>query len=866
MSYKEKLLKQIEELKKYKALKEKDLGKALEYNNLLKVKAAAEHVAAFTRHIKNVPQNFLCSKDELRAFMDKHNDLFPEGTFPYVSSMNENGDVTIPNVDYEKIFNALEEEFPNSVNNLENEYNKCDSNYDKISHPLENLTNQMKESVDELFDVIEEQQAIQDALDYANEEIVDKLGENIVDSTIDLNGNKRSFEAVIDFPNFVRRNGLDKDKVINHTPHSKKVISPGFTNDPKHFLDYKEFLNMDLTLSDEFKKKIIGLDNLLKEEGLLQKAAGGESDFKEYGMVDYFAKNYALKTAIVEHSKLTNNEDKVNSLRNIKQKVDELKEVKSKYDKVFKYIKDNFDINDISLPINVYAGRPKQVENGNLANWRPNLPPKYDNENAPYTVILSGFSQLKAACQDFNSSLEDYLDHPIQTYINQAREIGAKEDRKYYIPRSEENTLGKRMARALVTPSRCYGELSTFNMVGGRGTEFLYNVSDHSDKTNDNVIIANINKDYTNLFMHSPELMFGRRDRPDINNLKNLFANGDKTDQLYKVSNKYYTEDTCEKGTLCDQYTQGLKDRKNVPIEEEYRRVMNALKDYNAESKNILREPVVTKSGQPDYHVGYSFGTMAFAGREYLSDYIKENNLSLLSIEDKKLRDEITDFMVDPMNVITKKHIKEADLASETKANAVNCFNRELQKNRRPVDKTQEFIKRFNDHNNKPGSGNRNKNFLKILSDNKGGIFERWRGTTSKEYTALKKISAAVVDINSPSFGDYESAYKYAIAYKNYKMPEGVRYENLKDIEKRRIDFCDSIIQAYEDEHKPQVQEQIEDNNIIDNTKNFVDNQSFQNQLKNDIQVKNEIPNKIEIKEKVEEKQIENSIDEETLE
>lgn len=860
MGYKEKLLKQIEELRKFQKMREENLGKALEFHNLINVKAAAEQVSAFTLHIKNAPQRLICPKDEFNAFINNHPELFPNGTFPYITNSKE-GEYKIPNVDFGKIFDALEQEYPESLAKLEKEYEECDSKYREIAHPLTDLTTQMKESVDGLINDKEEALAIKEALDYANEEIIDKIGENIVDNAIDLNGNKRSFEAVIDFPNFIKKNGLDKNKVVNHS-ESKAVINPGFTSSTKYLPDYKEIFHMDLTLSDEFKKKIIGLDNLLKEEGLLQNAVGGETDFKEYGMADYFMKNYATKAAIVNHSKLTTDEEKANSLRDIKQKVDELKEVSKKYDKVFNYIKDNFDINEISLPINLYAGRAQKVRGDNLESWRPNLPPKYDNENAAYSVILSGFSQLKAACQNFNSSLEDYINHPIETYLNQAKTIGEKEDQKYYLPRSEENTLGKRMARALVTPSKAYEELSLLNAMGGRGTEFLYNVSDKTDKTNDNIIVANINKEYVFLYSHSPEQLFGRRDMPDMGSLKNLFANGDNTDKLYELSEKYVSPDTIEKGPLSDKYIQGIKNHKNVPIEQEYKRIMDTLKDYNNEKNVIESKEVKDFAGRNDYYNSYSFGTMLFAGREYFTDYLRENKLSLASIEDKKLREEITNFIIDPIKVTTDKYVKEADLAPETKIKITNTYNRDRAKNR-PTEKIQGFINRFNDLNNKPNNHNRGKIFTKILSSNRGNWYERWRGTTSKEYTALQKISAAIVDTNSPAFGDYGTAYNCAIAYKNYKMPEGVRYEDLKDIEKRRIDFCNTIIKAYEDEHKPQVQ--IEDNNIIDNTKNFVDNNSFQKQLENDIENKAEKSNNIEIKEPKEEKQIDKSIEEETL-
>ena len=76
--------------------------------------------------------------------------------------------------------------------------------------------------------------------------------------------------------------------------------------------------------------------------------------------------------------------------------------------------------------------------------------------------------------------------------------------------------------------------------------------------------------------------------------------------------------------------------------------------------------------------------------------------------------------------------------------------------------------------------------------------------------------------------------YRCAKAYRAYKLPEGRNFESLSKTAKKRIEFCDSIINAYEQEKAPELAannpapaEQAPDNTI--------DQNDFQNQLQNDL-------------------------------
>lgn len=828
MGYREEILKTIRELREYKQARENDIENAMQFKKILPLQEKCLQAKFFFIGLKNHPADYFGSKDAYRAFVAKYPDLCPDGQVPSIGEIGEYGDPNFSDVDYEKFFDALDEELKERSGVLEKLFKDSDPKMRAVNHPLSEIIENIKKDAQKFGEDGPALQATLDALDYANEDIVEKTGKNVVDGAVDRNANVRSVIAFREFGQFVEKENLDSTKVVNRSLR-KATISAGF-NKPERFADYKPFLKMESSYPQEYKQKLLALDALLKEEGLLTNAQGGESGNKEYGLMDYFQRNYALNKAIIDYQNLTNDDEKKAAIANIQKLSDEMKEVSGKYEKVYDFIEKNFDLDHISLPGNIYSGRPSSVPDGDLTKWRPNLPPKFDFEKTPAVVFLNGFTQLKASCQLGEVPLEEYLEHPGKTYLSGAKKLGQEEDKIFYLPRSEQNTLGKRMAHAFYGSTKAYGVLSGYNMSGGRGMEFLYNTSPDKENQSGNIIKSSIIKEYSAMYNHDPVMLFSTAVDANCQGLKNLFLAGDKVDDFYKLSKNYVNEEGDFDCAIKD-YSASLKKRGNVSVEDEYRRIMTTLRDFSDERIEMAEHYDQYLRGPNDMmNTSISEGALIGAGRQYFVDYMKENNLSLASVEDPALREEITNFMIDPVATFAKKHNVFGDNAPES-LETVKSEYRLFWKNG-PKKESESFFEKFAEHNNKPHGYNVGKPISKILSDNKGGWYERFRGTTSKEYTALQKIAKASIDPNSPINGDKEALYTAAKAYKAYKLPEGARFERLSKTAKKRIEFCDSIIETYEAEKRakelannPQPVLQNNNNNIIQSQ------DDFQNQL-----------------------------------
>ena len=830
MDYKEEILKKIKALRDYQKLRQTNPDEALKFKTQFKVQEDYEHVTKFLSNFSGRKDGFFGDRNAFQSFVAAHPEIIPEGDIPNISQ-DPYGLIAVPEMDYEALFKAYEADSGKTVEELNAVYEASNPNIRANVHPLAEKIEAIKADADALFDanVAKELKA---SLDYANGEFIAKTGVDVLDKAISNNSDLPGIKAVAGFRDFVEQNGLDPNVVVNNG-FGDATVSAQFNNESK-FPVYKPFLDMKVNLDESYKEKILGLDRLLKEEGLLDQAAGGESGQKEYGLADYFRKNYALKRAILDHGNLQGEEQKRESLINIDRLSKELKDVSARYDKVFDYIEKNFDLENTSLSGNIYSGRPAEVREGGLEGWRPNLPPKYDFENSPKVIFLSGFSQLKAACQAGNVSLEEYVNDPIKAYQKGVKSTSKIGDERYYLPRSEENTLGKRLARTLVMDDTGYGHLAGYNMIGIRGMEFLTNTNPDKQTVVGNTIVSSINKEYNLLYDHAPGKYFGSPFEPEIDNVKNLFAFAHREDDLYKVSSHYYDENAV-KGNLCNQYSQAVKERGNVPVEQEYRRIMDGMKDFAAERRNMHDHSdqfaLPDRDGGPGELISHSLGTLLYAGREYFLDYMKENNLSLASIQDSKLRDEVTNFLTDPLAVLDK-HIKPEDHAPESAAQIKGAY-RSFWSNSKAAEAPQ-FFEKFNAFNNKPNGRNVGKTFDRIVSDNKGSWWERLRGKTSKEYSALQKVARGALDPESPNYGDDKALYVCAKAYKQYKMPEGTNFDDLSSTAKKRVEFCDSIIQAYEAKEAElrAQQEAPAEENVNENP---AVQEEFQNQLRVDL-------------------------------
>ena len=839
MGYKQELLQKINNIKAFMKARQENFDQALRVDNVLHVLEDVRHVESFFKYFnstRNAVEAF-GSAAQQEQFIAKNQALFQGNEVPNIR-LNEEVNITIPDVDFEAVINAIEESTVLDEAGLEDVYKKASPKIREFNLPMTQIVTAIKADADALFEAPIAKE-LKESLDFANGEMVEKLGENLVDTAFETNSIVPMIHAVDSFRQYVHDQGLDENAIVNHNGNFR-YIDPGFAN-PENINAFKPFLQMEAHIPEDYQEKVKGLDAIVNEQGLLQEASGGETGFKEYGLMDYFVKQRELKKALTDQAKLVTADEKRENLIRIDRLSKETKEIISRYDKVLDYIKKNFDLENINFPGNVYGGRPDEVKDGNIDNWRPNLPPRYDFENAKAVVFLNGFTQLKAACQWGDVTIEEYLASPGKTYLKAVENIGRKEDAKYYLPRGEENPLGKRLARVLTHSSRAYGIIKGYNLTGGRAMEFMINTSNDKDNLVHNTIVTSIAKEYEILYNRNPDNYFGNQFEPQVENIKNLFALADQEDDLYKLSNSYRDKD----GNLVQadrNYEQALKAQGNIPLDQQYQKLMNTLRDFATERKymsdHIEEFDGPDSQGNPPELSAHSLGIVLAVGRDYFEDLMLANDLSVASIQDDALREEVTSFLIDPVGTLMSKYVKEEDLSTESlaevKQNYKAVYLGEHQK------EGQDFFRKFNQYNQKVNGYNTGKSFTKCLDDNKGSWWERWRGKTSKQYMTLQRIGreAAKSEGNIP--GDNRALYSAAKAYKAYKLPEGRTFEQLNSTEKRRIEFCDSIINAYEAQKREAAAEAENNQPQVANDPVQVD---FQNQLNQDLAPNNAQPN-----------------------
>ena len=839
MGYKQELLQKINAIKDFMRAREENLDEALQVDKILQLYENVNQVSDFIGYF-NSPRHaaeVFGSAEKRTEFMTKHQALFHGEQIPTLHSNGE-ANIDIPDVDFEAVFNAIEEDSILDETALEAIYNKTNPKIREFSLPLTDIVTSIKADADALFDepVAKE---LKESLDFANGEMVQKLGKNLVDEAIETCSKVPMIHATDNFKQFVRDHGMDENVVVNHDVGFRS-INPAFFK-PENVEAYKPFLSMEIQVDEGHQQKIKGLEDVINGQDLLQEASGGETGFKEYGLIDYFEKQRTLKKALTDHAKLQTEDEKRESLIRIDRLAKETKDVIARYDKVLDYIKKNFDLDHIILPGNVYGGRPSSPTDGDVENWYPNLPPRYDFENAKAAVFLNGFNQLKAACQWGDVTVEEFLANPTKTYLKAAENLGRKEDANYYLPRGEENPLGKRLAHVLARPAASYGVFKGFNMTGGRAFEFVINTSPNQENQLHDTIVANVVKEYEILFNHNPDNLFGNQFDPQIDNIKNLFAFASQEDDLYKVSSAYRDKDG-NAGQMYKNYDQALLTQATVPLEQQYRNLMGALRDFAIERKNInerLEQSVgLDADGNPPELSSHSLGTLLAAGREYFEDCMLANNLSVASIQDDALREEVTSFLIDPVGILMNNYVKAEDLSCESLGEVRQNFKAVYIGERGA--EAKDFFQKFNQYNRKPNGYNTGKTFTECLDDNKGSWWERWRGKTSKQYMTLQRIGREAVRQGSNIPGDNKALYSAAKAYKAYKLPEGRTFAQLNSTEKRRIEFCDSIIDAYEAQKREAAAEMENNQPQVANDPVQVD---FQNQLNQDLGPNNAQPN-----------------------
>ena len=689
----------------------------------------------------------------------------------------------------------------------------------EITHPFEPLINAIKYEMYSYDFAPERVKEIEEALKYANDEvIIEKSDNKEVEKAIDYISLTRDTVAKKQLVEYAEEKGIDGEKLAKLSSKNASLTFAPKKGPDQDFLH--PFIEDKPIYSQEFKNKILALDNYINQKDIFKNPQAGESGSKEYGFIDYFDKAYHLKDLIANHQNITDLDEKVENLNNIVQTTNELKEITKQYDDVINYIKENFDISKIALPGNVYSGRRKEFLPGNYEEFAPNLPPRWDKENAPYGVILNGFAQLKKSCQLANVSLLEYMEDPVKCYLKGAKEFFKDEEEKYALPSNDNNPLGKRMAHVLLMPVTAYTAKDMAYTAYSRGIEFLNTTSDLDKNTIPNLIKTQAGLSFFATNDHSNRNMFG----PDDNqSMKNLFALGNKTDNLFQTSTNYY-DDKMNRGTLANTYNAKISSMKNVNPLNESRRVLATIKDYLTERRNMyVNKAEILGNEFLNYDEPHSPGSVMLAAKTYFNDYLYRNNINILDL-DKKQRKEIMKFMNDPVEAFKSKYPKHVFNQGENFNTLKESYKAANKKMFNKIGK--DFNLKFQRINDSTAGLNSGKNIQTILNDNRGGFFERNFGWSSKEYKALVESVKASTDQNSPTFGDLSASRFFAQKYLEHKLPLGADENSLSENEKRRVEFCRLVLRTGQE---MEVEEQ-KDNNVY----LAKDNLTFQNQLKKD--------------------------------
>ena len=688
-------------------------------------------------------------------------------------------------------------------------------------------------------------------LNYVNDLIVAKADTDVMDKVIENVSEGTGIEAKNHVEEFANKNGYDPDELKKANGGMAMLDFYPANNKQGDLL--KDISNQGLNLSNEYKSKILELDRLITEKNIIQNANGGESDHKEYGFTDWINKATEVKDAVVKINSIKSSQrvEKIQAIKEFIEKTKEFQEINQKYVDLYEEIENKFDIKKISLPGNIYSGRAHPYND--IKSFKPDIPKNFDNERAPYGVIINGYAQLKAFCNNNNIALKDLLDNPTKEYRKAGYEFVKNIDQKYVLPR-ENNTLGKRMAHILVQIDGEYNKKIGEFSYSSRALEFLWQTQEQNENSIDTYIKGSATVGSIHLFNHNADRMFNKEDdEADYDTLKSLFARGDEVDNLFTLSKNYRDENLELAKDLDVKYNEAVT-AKAHNASAECNRVLKTINDFLTERKNLdEHEEEITGGNAVLKTDAVSPAKIFAAGREYFKDYLVKNNINVLDIADKSSRNKVLDFINDPVKAFQKKYGNDNKffLDRQDKTESYATFKRELKTELNKMyekEDTKNFIANFAQNNQKENGYNTGKSINTILSDNKGGFFERYIfRNTSKEYKALESAMKAATDPESPTNGDYTQAKEYALKYLEHKLPDGVNEANISTTGKKRIEFCRSVLRTLgalppKYEEPKLINEEVEKQNVLVNENVMdkkvevaVDNDDFQKNLNNNL-------------------------------
>ena len=863
-----------ETIKKFDQLKREDFPKSRGYDIYRKAYIEYQLVGEVLSEINSKCKNFLGNK--FQNFINNNQDLDIDGNGIIIPDINQDlGDI-------EATLNKLEAELDeNQINSIiESSENVIAKNTLKPLHIFAGPINKIKSDLealaptDEELSVAEREEIIK-SLDFANSVLVenrnDGINDDIIDSLSELNKQER-----INLPEYAEKTGIQL-KDIEAVDYGTNIISLTF-NQAEEYDKFAPVMKQKLHFTEEYKNKIKALDNYISQKSIIKNPIFGETGYKEYAFLDWFSKADELKREIVKNYRLPNEQraEKIASYKKIITLKQELEGITNEYKDVLDYIKANFDGNKISFPGNVYSGRNFKLGDGELEDFHPNLPEMFDNENAGYGVLLNGYGQLKGYINYIGVSLDDFLDDPMKVYLNTCKMHGQQIDSTLTLPRNG-NTLGKRMARALYQPDKKYDSLAgTF--MGQRSIEFLINAQDYDDYKFDNRVTNNIMASFVTMLDHQSSNLF-LVDPNENDEIKRLFAFGNDVDNLLSLSKHYRNFDTIASRNPDDfNYDNRIHEMKDLNPALVCKNVLETLKDYLAERKYLYDHRDVFCGDNEIYSRRFEPVRMIKAAKEYFEDFIYKNDINICKIRNDEDRELVIDFLCNPAEVLEIKYENEPNLVITGRNESLLKFHEDYGTKVRieHQDDFNNFNTSFAENNQKPNGFNSNKNMMTILRDNEGSRWEKFFGSTSKEYKALVSALYAALGAESATRGDFKFVKYCAKKYLEHKLPAGKNEAKISETGRRRIEFCRTILNSFnelDDRFKEvsvnQPAVDIQEPNVGHLNPNIVQSQNLQAEIKEDLKnddIENDIQEDIEIKEKSKNDIIENDNIKENIE
>ena len=774
----------IIELKKYRELELKDFSKAKTFSEAFKVERHRHKVNAMLDSITEVLRKEF-GYDKYYQIIDRYKGAREDVVITNVSYSYEYK--LKPILDYETLFNHIEETVPQeTINNIISSFNETKEYIKPVRKPLEPYVKNIISDMENIKGISDDEKMISTKyLNYLKDEVI-KKNPPTVEKLIDMVSHKRSSIADQNLEQWAQKNGMDGHMVgVYDGRHEHVTVVENSTNIENEL--FKPTLDKKVKFSSEFKEKIIALNRFLETKSVLKDAQAGESGFKEYGFLTYFNTTSRINKLIDKHLSLESDSLKRENLFNISAEAIKLQKINKEYDEILDYIKENFNVDDVALCTNIYSGRPSPEAKA-LGNLKSDLPERWDNENAPYGVILNGYVQLMALVKNADTTLEDILNDPLNTFIDGAKKNLDKVTEEASM-KINEAPLGKRIANMLVA-TNILEEKSRKYIESFRGIEFLENQCEENDEIYDNISTLNIGFTYANKFGVSVNDLFGYKSDIDMDSLKNLFAFGNEMDNLYMLS-KNYPVSLDKKGVVANAYDQQIKSKRTLNPVSEYRKILETCKDFfNEHNRLVLSSNKIEAKVNP--------GAILLAGKEYFKDFLLKNSINPLDIPNEKERKEVLDFLNNPLDSLQDKYGRNNEFYNNGRV-GFHKFN-DLEYSYKECEYAiyERNLKFFSDtmSENSKNTLNANKTILKMLDDNKGGYFERKFSTTSKEYFALTNSLKSSLDAVSGGYGDFTMPKYYAQKYLAHKLPDENNFNKLKENEKRRVEFCKAVIKT----------------------------------------------------------------------